>query len=93
MSVGGTREAIIEGETGYLVSPGDDQTMARRIVWLLCHPGLAQEMGQLGRVTVDQNFSAEAQLERTMNLYNHLLAAVQPDAKEAKKIQRELTRG
>ena len=91
--VGGTREAIIEGETGYLVSPGDDQTMARRIVWLLCHPGLAQEMGQLGRVTVDQNFSAEAQLERTMNLYNHLLAAVQPDAKEAKKIQRELTRG
>ena len=91
--VGGTREAITDGETGYLVPPGDDQSMAQRIVSLLCHPGRAAEMGQLGRVTVEQKFSCEAQLERTLNLYNRLLAAVQPETQEAKKIQGELTRG
>ena len=91
--VGGAREAILEGETGYLVPPGDDQTMAQRIVSLLCHPGRAREMGLLGRATVEQKFSSEAQLEQTLNLYNRLLAAVQPEAQEAKEIQSELTRG
>jgi glycosyltransferase involved in cell wall biosynthesis len=91
--VGGAREAIIEGETGYLVPPGDDQTMAQRIVSLLCHPGRAREMGELGRATVEQKFSSESQLERTLNLYNRLLAAVQPGTQEAKEIRSELTRG
>ncbi len=91
--VGGAREAIIEGETGYLVPPGDDQTMAERIVSLLRHSGRAREMGELGRATVEQKFSSEAQFELTLNLYNRLLAAVQPEAQEAKEIQSELTRG
>jgi glycosyltransferase involved in cell wall biosynthesis len=92
-AVGGASEAIVEGETGYLVSPGDDETMAQRIVSLLCHPGRAREMGELGRATVEQKFSSEAQLELTLNLYNRLLAAAQPEPHEAKEIQSELTRG
>ena len=91
--VGGAGEAIIEGETGHLVTPGDDQAMAERIVLLLRHPRRAREMGELGRATVEQKFSSEAQLQLTLNLYNRLLAAAQPEAQEAKEIQSELTRG
>ena len=92
-NVGGVREAIIEGETGYLVAPGDDQTMAQRIVSLLCHPLRARQMGEMGRATVEEKFSSAAQLELTLNLYNRLLAVAQPEANEAKEILSELTRG
>jgi glycosyltransferase involved in cell wall biosynthesis len=76
--VGGAREAVEEGETGYLVKSGDDETMAARIVSLLREPELAQSMGERGRRVVEQKFSCEAQLENTLNLYRQLLAAVCP---------------
>ena len=91
--VGGAREAIIEGETGYLVAPGDDETMAGRIVSLLRHSRRAREMGELGRDTVQQKFSSDRQLALTLSLYSRLLEAAQPEVQETKEIQSELTRG
>ena len=72
--VGGACEAVVEGETGYLVQVGDDATMAERIVSLLKDPACAREMGQRGRRVVEQKFSCEAQLARTESLYDRLLA-------------------
>lgn len=72
-NVGGASEAIIEGETGYLVASGDDETMAARIISLLEHPDKAKEMGQRGRRRVEGSFSCEAQLERALELYENLL--------------------
>ena len=74
--VGGAREAIVEGETGYLVPPGDHVAMASRIVTLLRDPGTATTMGQRGQERVRQHFSAEAQLQRVQKLYAQLLAGV-----------------
>jgi glycosyltransferase involved in cell wall biosynthesis len=73
--VGGAREAIIEGETGHLVSAGDDAALAARIISLLEEPERAREMGERGRRRVVENFSCEAQLERTEKLYERLLAS------------------
>lgn len=73
--VGGAREAIIEGETGYLVHAGNDETMAARLIELLKDSEQAREMGQRGRRVVEEKFSCEAQLERTQNLYERLLAS------------------
>ncbi len=72
--VGGAREAVTEGETGYIVSPGDDEAMAARIISLLKDPARAREMGQNGRRIVEEKFSCEAQLARTVELYEKLLA-------------------
>jgi glycosyltransferase involved in cell wall biosynthesis len=72
--VGGAREAVVEGETGYLVGVGDDETMAARIVSLLKDRARAREMGRRGRSVVEQKFSCEAQLRRTEELYESLLA-------------------
>jgi glycosyltransferase involved in cell wall biosynthesis len=72
--VGGAREAVTEGETGYIVSPGDDEAMAARIISLLNDPARAREMGRNGRRMVGEKFSCEAQLARTVELYEKLLA-------------------
>ena len=71
--VGGAREAIIEGETGYVVAPGDDEGMAARIISLLRDGERAREMGRAGRRVVEEKFSCEAQLARTEKLYERLL--------------------
>jgi len=72
--VGGAREAVTEGETGHIVSPGDDEAMAARIISLLNDPERARAMGQSGRRAVGEKFSCEAQLARTLELYEKLLA-------------------
>ncbi len=72
--VGGAREAIIEGETGYLVSSGDDRRMAQRIVELLRDPDQAHVMGENGRRVVAEKFSCAAQLQKTEAIYGDLLS-------------------
>jgi glycosyltransferase involved in cell wall biosynthesis len=72
--VGGAREAVVEGETGYLVQRGDDRAMAERIAELLQDPPRARAMGERGRSLIDSRFSCEAQLIHTRDLYDELLA-------------------
>jgi len=71
--VGGAREAIVEGETGYLVPAGDAQLMATRIIKLLKEPALALSMGERGREVAATRFSLDTQLKQTEDLYNRLL--------------------
>lgn len=72
--VGGAREAIIEGETGYLVKSGDDSAMAERIIELLRNPERASMMGQKARKVVEEKFSCAAQLRKTEAIYSELLS-------------------
>src|SRR5258705_4793639 len=71
--VGGAREAIRDGETGYLVASDDDQSMGERIISLLKNPDLGREMGRRGRQIVEEEFSCESQLQKTEDLYDRLL--------------------
>jgi len=72
--VGGAHEVIVEGETGYLVPAGDDETMAARLIALLSDEERARQMGARGREIVEQKFSAAAQLANTESLYERVLA-------------------
>lgn len=71
--VGGAREAIVDGETGYLVNAGDDEQMARYITSLLLQPESARSMGQRGRQVVIEKFSTQRQLQNCESLYGELL--------------------
>jgi L-malate glycosyltransferase len=71
--VGGAREAIVEGETGYLVSARDDESMAARLIDLLNNPEQAATMGKRGHEIIRARFSSEAQLIRAEALYEALL--------------------
>ena len=71
--VGGAREAVIEGETGYIVPAGDDQQMAERMVELLRDPQRARAMGERGKSIVEEKFSCERHLANTLDLYFEVL--------------------
>jgi glycosyltransferase involved in cell wall biosynthesis len=68
--VGGAREAIVEGESGWIVPAGDYTSLAARIIELLQNPAQARAMGARGRQIVKQKFSCEAQLEHIESLYD-----------------------
>ena len=71
--VGGASEAIMEGETGFLVKSDDDEALAKRLIELLENPEKARKMGGKGRKIVEENFSLSAQLEKTLKLYEQRL--------------------
>jgi len=72
--VGGAREAIVEGETGYLVRAGDHEQMATRIIELLKQPAVARSMGEQGQKVAAAKFSLDTQLAQIEDLYNRLLS-------------------
>jgi glycosyltransferase involved in cell wall biosynthesis len=72
-NVGGAAELIREGETGYLVPAGDDEMMAARLIDLSRDPNRSRMMGDAGKRIVEEQFSCEAQLSRTEDLYERLL--------------------
>ena len=72
--IGGAREQVVDGETGYIVAPEDFKTMAQRLISLMQSPEKARQMGERGRARVLEHFSCEAQLRRVENLYERLLS-------------------
>jgi glycosyltransferase involved in cell wall biosynthesis len=71
--VGGAGEAVVEGETGYLVQSDDDTAMAAHILDLLENEDKANEMGERGRKLVSEKFSEEIQLRAILKLYDSVL--------------------
>jgi glycosyltransferase involved in cell wall biosynthesis len=72
-NVGGAREAIVHGETGYLVPAGDHEQMADHIISLLVDHEGAKRMGESGRRRINEKFSSAKQLQTVEGLYNELL--------------------
>ena len=71
--VGGAKEAIVPGETGFLVKPGDHSAMADHIISLLSQPEDARRMGNHGRKVISEKFSCQRQLQNVEGLYHELL--------------------
>jgi glycosyltransferase involved in cell wall biosynthesis len=71
---GGTRELVVDGETGFLVPPADSGALAARIECLLDNPTLARQMGEAGRARVRREFSITRMIEETVGLYHMALA-------------------
>ncbi len=74
-AVNGSSEVVVDGETGYLVPPGDERAMAQRIVQLLDDPARAKLMGQEGRRRVAELFTVDRMVEQVTDLYNRLVCS------------------
>jgi glycosyltransferase involved in cell wall biosynthesis len=57
---GGPSETVVDGETGFLVNPGDAAALASRVIRLLNDPELRRRMGAAGRARVEAHFSGAA---------------------------------
>lgn len=58
--VGGLPEAVMDGETGYLIPPDDAQRLAACLARLLDDPAAGRRMGVAGRRLAEQRFAAAA---------------------------------
>lgn len=54
---GGAIDAVIDGETGYLVDGRDTSLIAQRLAFLLTNPEAAKSMGEAGRRWVSQEWT------------------------------------
>jgi glycosyltransferase involved in cell wall biosynthesis len=73
--VGGTEEAVEDGLTGFVVPPRDARALATAIHRVLDDPALAGRFGRAGRLRVVRQFSMEAAVRDTEELYRQLLHA------------------
>ena len=73
--VNGTPEAVLDGETGFLVRPNDPETLALKVAALLSDSVLRDNMGAAGRRHVEDNFTLTQFLQRVQGLYDQIVAA------------------
>lgn len=76
---GGAPDAVLEGETGYVVPGGDPIAAADRIIELLLDPELAARLGAQGRAWIESSW----RWGRISARLSDLLDGVDPDADEA----------
>ncbi|URN15821.1 MULTISPECIES: glycosyltransferase family 4 protein [Streptomyces] len=65
---GGAPDAVLDGETGWVVRGGSPREAAERIVPLLQDPGLRRRMGERGRRWVEEKWRWDLLAERLQDL-------------------------
>jgi alpha-maltose-1-phosphate synthase len=75
--LGGLSEVVRDGETGYLVTPGDVEELRDRMGELIGDPRLAHRMGDAGRDLVRERFTWEHCAQRCLAAYADLLPTVE----------------
>jgi glycosyltransferase involved in cell wall biosynthesis len=73
--VSGNSEAVVHGETGFLVDPKDPDQLAGSILRLLRDPDLARRFGEKGRARVFEKFSLRGQIKKIEEIYRECLCA------------------
>jgi D-inositol-3-phosphate glycosyltransferase len=73
-AVGGIPFTIADGATGYLVPPRDPAALAERLHTLLADRGQRERMGCAARARVEREFTWPLVAQRTVALYEPLLA-------------------
>ena len=71
--VSGCRQAVVEGENGFLVPVKDASALASKIKLLLDDATLASKMGARGREIAEERFDVEKVVERLRGFYDELL--------------------
>jgi phosphatidylinositol alpha-1,6-mannosyltransferase len=65
---GGAPDAILEGETGYVVGGRDVAALADRLITLLADPASAKAMGEKGRAWVERDWNWDVAASRLLAL-------------------------
>lgn len=71
--VNGVPEAIEHGQTGLLVDPRDAEGLARAIEVVLEQPELAEKMGRAGSAIVQERFTVDRMIDRTVAVFESAL--------------------
>jgi len=83
--IDGASDVVVNGETGFLVTPRQPQEMAGRILALLNDETLCNEMGRVARQRSDY-YSLPRMLGKIESLYKELHSAGQPSAAPLRRL-------
>jgi len=72
-ATGGIKEVVVDGETGFLVEPGNPEDLAEHIKKLLDDRELAATFGANGRKRVEEMFSWESIAKKTYDMYEDVI--------------------
>ncbi|WP_434564689.1 glycogen synthase [Thermoanaerobacterium thermosaccharolyticum] len=72
-ATGGIKEVVLDGETGFLVEPGNPEDLAEHIKKLLDDRELAATFGANGRKRVEEMFSWESIAKKTYDMYEDVI--------------------
>ena len=70
--IGGLADLVVDGETGFLVPPGDSEKLGQAIARLLAEPDLRERMGRAAKVRAAE-YKASLVVPRIERVYNELL--------------------
>lgn len=70
---GGIREIVFENKTGFMVRPGDINSMAEKLRLLLINAKLRQEIGLNARNYLSSSFRLEVMVNQAQDLYSNLV--------------------
>jgi glycosyltransferase involved in cell wall biosynthesis len=71
-TVGGTPDAIEDGRSGFLIAPGDVDSLVDRLLRLLTDGNLRDQFGAIARLRAREHFSCETVLGQVEELYRSL---------------------
>jgi glycosyltransferase involved in cell wall biosynthesis len=72
-AVGGVAEAVVDGETGYLVPRGEVEPLRDRIGRLLGDSALRLSLGASGRIRYERHFTLSHSVRKTLEVYREVL--------------------
>jgi glycosyltransferase involved in cell wall biosynthesis len=76
-NIRGSREEVVDGETGFLVPPRDPDRLAVAILDVLSDPNRAREMGLRGWHRAHELYDERAVIERQLSVYRRLVGTKQ----------------
>lgn len=72
--VGGVRESVEDGVSGFVVPPNDPVTLRARLGELLAAPGLRERQGAAGRARFERLFSFDRFFRNTLEVYEGVVS-------------------
>ena len=83
----GIPEVVLDGESGFLVPERDVNALAKKLEYLVVHPGIWSEMGRAGRKFIEVRYDIQKLNQRLVEICKALLTA-NTDALELKEPKR-----
>ena len=71
--IGGTGDILRDGETGFVIRPGDGAGLAMRLDTLVSEPALRRQMGLAARHDAEARYDARRNIERTVAIMRRAL--------------------
>ncbi|MEL6494402.1 MAG: glycosyltransferase family 4 protein [Cyanobacteria bacterium J06623_7] len=71
--VGGVKEIVLDGQTGYVVDRGDAVTLSQKLSYLISNPAARISMGIMGRQKYESQLTFQHMYEQTLSAYKSAL--------------------